>query len=250
MDVCDPTSSFYQDGNCDCSAFNIESQTGSIPCSKVTECLGSTYYGCYGTCVTVTDTLSFENGESIATKKCYEFAGGDGNATTTAQSSLCISIPAGSDTCDVQLDGQPCTSCTWSGGIDSFDCSNVVDGVKAETYNYSPWAVLPIIQACYKPPVNAAWYCNLCGANSAIDSMSHTAAIFLDGFGDAFTCFDLQSASFNNQISSDKCTEAAAVAMAECCTYKWYVSRMKRTSPPPRFTPNRTPHPTTFFIFV
>jgi hypothetical protein len=229
MDVCDTTSSyfeFYQDDNCDCSSFDMTSKTGSISCSQGPYCLGTLYYGCYSTCLSITQVHSYVNGESISLEECDELVA-DGDVASA--SSLCTNYSADDGTCETKLDGQTCTSCTteFPGGF-SFDCSNVADGVKVERENiYARFANLPIIQACHGPVDGT--YCNLCGVDYGIDVLNNTTettVISLDGFGDALTCLGLYQANFYNQITSDKCIEASAVAKAECCVDMWYVQWM------------------------
>ena len=52
---------------------------------------------------------------------------------------------------------------------------------------------------------------------SQTDRNKIITTISLEVFGEAFPCYDLQRASWNRQISAEKCLEAAAVAQAECC---------------------------------
>ena len=221
FDVCDPTSSYYQYGNYDCSSFDMATKTGSISYSREYPfCLGSMYYGCYNVCVSSATTFSFENGESISHDICAEIVA-SGNITTTT-SSLCTYFSGDYETCETKLDGQKCTSCTTDNGL-SFDCSNVIDGVKMELEEQTVWfANHPIIQACNKPVDGT--YCDLCGVDFGMDIQNDTGTVIsLDGFGDAFTCYGLRNANSYNNIPSDRCIEASAVAKAECCVDRWYV---------------------------
>ena len=203
-DVCDPTSALYQE--CDCSTFDITTETGSISCELYSGCLGSNVYGCYNACFTAISTTSFENGVSASYEFCYNFFV-EGDATTSL--SLCVNY-IDDVTCEVQLYGQKCTSCTPTEDSPSFDCSNVIDGMTSSDYYFS---TLPIIQACSTPVTGAD--CDLCGGNTFYANDLNPFS--LDGFGDALTCSGLQEAESNNLISAEKCPEAAAVAQVECC---------------------------------
>ena len=219
--ICEPTFGYRHLFDCDCSSFDMANKTGSISCSEGPYCLGSIYYGCYNTCLSTEQTFSFENGESISIDICNEFVATDEGSGT---SSLCTYSTGDYETCEITLDGQTCTSCAYAfpGGF-SFDCSNVADGAKVELDDtFVRFANLPIIQACRKPVDGT--YCNLCGVDFGMDTQNDTETVIsLDGFGDALTCSGLDTASFYNQIPSDKCIEASAVAKAECCVDRWYV---------------------------
>ena len=65
-DVCDPTSTSANYKVCDCSNFDITTETGSVSCTYPLGCLGTTFYGCYDVCPTLTISTSFENGEPIS----------------------------------------------------------------------------------------------------------------------------------------------------------------------------------------
>ena len=230
FDVCDPTSSNYQLNNCDCSSFDNATKTGSISCSrKEPYCLGSMYYGCYNSCLSRSSTRSFKNGELTSWNRCDEFVS-KGEVPGTA--SLCTdSTDYG--TCEMKIDGQNCTSCTVVDGPQRyyFDCSNVAEGVKVEPnpnanpndYELVAWlSYLPTFQACHKPVDGT--YCNLCEVGFKMNLQNGTGTVIsLNGFGDSFTCSGLYDANQNNQLTSDKCIEATAVAKAECCVEQWYV---------------------------
>ena len=218
--VCDPSSPYFEKDDCDCSNFDLTTKSGSISCRRPTQCLGSQFYGCYETCMTSTGTNSFVNGTFGDYEQCNEITAGDGTTST----SFCLQLPADSSSCQVELEGQLCTSCTLSPEVGVVeDCSNVlgVDGEEPEGPNDGFLASLPIIQACYQPQNSTASttgeYCNLCVSGGFIDA-TDTTMISLQGFGEAFPCPELQLAAWNFQISDDKCPEAAALAQAKCCS--------------------------------
>ena len=220
LDGCDPTSPFYQDYDCDCSNFDNTMKSGSISCRRPAKNLATRYFGCYDAFLTPTRTYSSINGTSAEYEDCYEIV------APTTSSSLCLQIMADLGTCEAQLDGQDCASCALSSQFISFglslNCSNVVGGDwgDPERANAGFLANLPIIQACYQPHNSTtAEYCDLCGGGDGDGSISanDTRTISLEGFGEAFPCYDLKLASWNFQIPADKCPEVAAVAQAECC---------------------------------
>ena len=210
--ACDPTSPDYQRYDCDCSDFDNTTNTGSISCRLPTQNLGSQIYGCYDAFITPTGTTSFVNGTSGEVEDCYEIV------APTTSSSLCLQFPVGYGSCEAQLDGQVCASCAYQFGI-SLNCSNVVGADWGDQVPNAGFLIsLPIIQACYQPRINdTVAYCDLCGDGGGSIYANNTKTISLEGFGDAFSCYDLQLASWSRQILIEKCPETAAVAQAECC---------------------------------
>ena len=171
--------------------------------------------------MTTTSTGFFVNGTFGDIKVCSEIvapaAAGNNRTTST---SYCVQFPPDFESCEVQIDGQVCTSCTVSPmfGVDTMNCSNVV----GEDWDPNAEILdnLPIIQACYQPRNNstaAAEPCILCSGGGYINA-TDTRTISLEGFGNAFPCYDLELANWFFQISAEKCPEAAAVAQAECCS--------------------------------
>ena len=225
FDFCDPTSSYNQLDSCDCSSFDSATKTGSISCfGKEPYCLGSLYYGCYNTCLSTAKTFSFENGESISIDICEELVT---TGEVTGPSSLCTYFSGDYETCETTLDGQQCTSCTtaYPEG-NSFDCSNVADGVKGGLEEQTMWfANHPMIRACHTAVDGT--YCNLCGDDFVFDLENNAGTVIsLDGFEDALTCAGLLYANSYNKIPSDRCLDASAVAKADCCVDRWYVQGM------------------------
>ena len=240
--VCDPTSSYFNT-DCDCSAFSNDTQTGSIRCLTSTQNAGSIFYGCSTVRALDFDMNSFQKGRYSTRGTCREFVslyGGEGNASTPRSSNqLCIELHStfgdpfafNTSSCDMQMNGQSCTSCTltmdfpaWpkpSASTWTADCSNLVEGLTVSDYTE-----FPIVQACSKPVLDGT-VCDLCGGADDGTRIFYTdnTLISLDGFrgGTDFTCGALLSANNALQISSDKCSEAAAVAQATCCVYQWYV---------------------------
>jgi hypothetical protein len=217
--LCDPAaSSIYGVHECDCSAFNNVTKTGVVRCAKKSICLGAELYGCYDTCQNTTETYSFQSNDLRFWEECNEFVvKGDTEISTT----LCLKIRPDDNSCEVELDGQACSSCTveYPYGM-SFDCTNLDNGFSMEAGRSLTLTSLPVIQACYQP-VNGE-YCTLCSEVSYM-LYEDTTPILLGGFGESFTCSGLWLANMYNQISAEKCTEASAVAKAACCAYSWYV---------------------------
>ena len=249
--VCDPLSNSFDPG-CDCSAFDVQTNTGNISCPLPYEItnntMGSLYYGCYDVSTQTSQTFTLEDNMYIARGFCTKFlvVGDDEDATNTTQLCTTVDTVYGSpfnfngSSCELQIDGQTCTSCTFTMDFSEWpvtseilenmaDCSNVVDGLMIEVYDF---ANLPIIQACYKP-INGT-FCDFCADNTYIDSLDKKE-ISLDGFGSDFTCGRLDGANNANQISSDKCPEATALAQAECC-----IARRSETSVPGSPAPSTT----------
>ena len=232
--VCDPLSNSFDPG-CDCSAFDVQTNTGNISCPLPYEItsntMGSLYYGCYDVSTQTSQTFTLEDNMYIARGFCTKFlvVGDDEDATNATQLCTTLDTVYGSpfsfngSSCELQIDGQTCTSCTFiqdfsewpmtSEVVESTSyCSNVINGLMIA--DLEDFGNLPIIQACYKP-INGA-FCDLCADNTYIDFLD-TKEISLDGFGPDFTCGGLDEANNANQISSDKCPEATALAQAECC---------------------------------
>ena len=263
--VCDATSSYFNT-DCDCSAFDTETQTGSIVCLQLTQNAGSMFYGCYNVTALDFDKNSFENGRYSARGTCREFvmsnSGGDGTTTTSRQ---CIELHStyggggggpssfNSSSCELYFDGQACTSCILSGDFPAWpnpsnttwkaNCSNVVNGLII-----ADLTDLPMIQACSTPVVDGT-VCDLCHSSSSSRRSDGTrifysdnTVISLEGFGTSLTCGELLKANHALQLSSDKCVEAAAVAQAQCCVYAWYVTHTKNNEgqPQPATLPNMT----------
>ena len=237
---------------CDCSAFDLETRTGSISCLD-----SSTYIGCYGvSSLNRTATILLEDSMYTSWAVCYEWVIGV-NRTTSSKS--CVEWDDitewdgeplswnGTTSCEVQIDGQACASCTYTLAFldvniynndpwpmiiyDPFkaDCSNVADGltIAAGTYSSLMWTDFPMNQACLDCDLNhdlctgdtstidgASCGSNLCGYGTSFDLTDKTL-ISLNG--SYFTCGGLQWANAFDQISSDKCPEVTALAQAECC---------------------------------
>jgi hypothetical protein len=244
--VCDPLSNAF-DPACDCSAFDVQTKTGTISCPYDNKNMGASFYGCYDVSTQTSPTFTLKDNMYIARGFCTEFlVVGDEDATNTTQLCTTLDTVYGSpfnfngSSCELQIDGQTCTSCTFTMDFSEWpvtseilenmaDCSNVVDGLMIEVYDF---ANLPIIQACYKP-INGT-FCDFCADNTYIDSLDKKE-ISLDGFGSDFTCGRLDGANNANQISSDKCPEATALAQAECC-----IARRSETSVPGSPAPSKT----------
>ena len=219
FNACDPSSASF-DAACDCSAFDLQTNTGTISYPAGNENMGAHYYGCYDIVADVSFMASFKDNMYIWHGGCTEFVVG-GDATKSTK--LCSKVytvngnPNRYDgtSCELQIDGQVCNSCTLTEEFlgSTADCSNVVDGLIVAIGDRR---LLPIIEACYNP-INGT-RCNLCSNNTYMDYNQYdTTAISLAGFGSDFTCGGLRTANGYYQISSDKCPEAAALAQAECC---------------------------------
>ncbi len=197
--------------SCKCEDFDSTTKSGSITCTDKEEvCFGSMYYGCYGTCATRSFTQVIENDTSTSSKSCINFS-------TPKAESFCRSYRNDRANCEVEFNGETCNSCSYEGYNLNFDCSNISGG---PVLSGDGWYItsLPIIQECYKPVDGE--YCNLCGYDMFIPHSKRDKVIPLSGFGDILTCYRLQEAQWSNQISTDKCTEASAVAQASCCAYR------------------------------
>jgi hypothetical protein len=177
--VCDPESFYYQwYYSCDCSAFDVQTRTGSISCLD-----SSIYYGCNDNVSSQKSIATFILDDNIYTSRafCSEWDIRVNVTTTTATTKSCVEWKDmtngtpfslnGTTSCEVQMDGQMCTSCTYSLGfydlyvhfnpwimqiVDPFkaDCSNVVDGLMIapadiDMYRRLRWTDFPINQACY-----------------------------------------------------------------------------------------------------
>ena len=228
--VCDPLSNSY-DPACDCSAFDVQTKTGTISCPYENINMGASFYGCYDISAHMSLTFTLEDNMYIARGFCTEFlvVGDDEDATNTTKLCTTLGTVYGSpfsfngSSCELQIDGQACTSCTFTQDFSEWPvtseileskayCSNVIDGLMID--DLEDFGNLPIIQACYKP-INGT-FCDFCADNTYIDFLD-TKEISLDGFGHDFTCGGLHEANNANQISSDKCPEATELAQAECC---------------------------------
>ncbi len=206
-------SSSYEDTfySCKCDDFDSTTKSGSITCTyKEETCFGSMYYGCYATCATRSFTQGFENDTYTSYKSCINFS-------TPRAESFCRSYGNDWAKCEVEFNGETCNSCSYEKYYLNFDCSNIPGG-PVLSGSGRPTASLSIIQECYKPVDGE--YCNLCGYDMFIPSSYGDKPIPLSGFGDTLTCYGLQEAQWSNQISTDKCTEASAVAQASCCVYR------------------------------
>ena len=219
---------------CDCSDFNVTTQTGSITCSHLngTANMGSSYYGCYDVSAIHSSRYSFKDNMYISRGFCTELFVGD-DATNSTKLCMTWGTVSGNpfsfngSSCELQIDGQACASCTHTMDFSQWpqsspkvleskaDCSNVVDGLMIDYVDYGH---LPIIQAC-QIPIDGT-YCSLCADNEYFDYSDYVTAIPLDGFGSDFTCQDLDWANRSNQLSSDKCVEATVLAQAACCKAK------------------------------
>ena len=228
--VCDPTSAYYDTG-CDCSAFDVETRTGSISCLD-----SLTYIGCNGVSSrNSTATILLEDSMYISRALCHEWVIGV-NATTSSKS--CVewddltdgepySLNGTTTSCEVEIDGQACTLCTYTlaftalslspnpwgtGLVDPFkaDCSNVVDGLMIAPIGRLKWTDFPINQAC------DGSFCDLdyCPGGTSFDVYDKTP-ISLNG--SYFTCGGISKSRLLVQTSSDKCPEATALAQAGCC---------------------------------
>ena len=248
FNACDPSSVTF-DAACDCSAFNVENKTGNISCPYGNKNMGVYYYGCYDVIEHITLMASFQDNMYTSRGSCAEFvAGGD----VTKSTKVCTTLDTANGnpirfdgaSCEVQIDGQVCTSCLINPHpalnlSSEADCSNVVEGLMIAVYYHS---LLPIIQSCYDKPIDGGTFCSLCSdTSSAYIPLSGTTAISLDGFGSNFTCELLSAANRAYQISSDKCPEASAVAQAECCPS--YSSPAPSSSEPTTAGPVSSPTP-------
>ncbi len=197
--------------SCKCDDFDSTTKSGSFTCTyKKERCYGSMYYGCYATCATRSFTQVFENDTYASYKSCINFS-------TPRAESFCRSYRNDRANCEIEFNGETCNSCSYEQYYLNFDCSNISGG---PVLSGDEWyiASLPIIQECFKPVDGE--YCNLCGDDMFIPSTNGYKPIPLSGFGDTLTCYGLREAQWSDQISTDKCTEASAVAQASCCVYR------------------------------
>ena len=240
--VCDPSfaleNSIYDDTVCDCSEFDVASGTGFISCLYETRPMGSSYYGCYDINAQLSFTIEAKDNRYVSRGACSEFVV-VGDDTTNTTTKLCTTFDnvdgnpfrTSGSSCELQIDGQLCASCTYT--VDVFqwplpmeileataDCSNVVDGLTVDGFN--EFVNLPIIQACYQP-INGTFCDNMC-VNDTYIYLADPTPISLEGFGSDFTCAGLDRANYANQLSAAKCPEATALAQAECCTSSIYIT--------------------------
>ena len=258
--MCDPLSAGF-DAACDCSDFDVPTKTGTISCpmlSDHTENMGSSYYGCYGVRTIESIRTSLKDNKFISRGRCMELVVGD-DATNSTK--LCMTMDVAdvisfeyngsfynSSSCELQIDGQACASCTYRVDFrhpsyeileSKADCSNVVDGLMIDNFRRIDDFMhvghnLPVIQACHKP-INGT-FCSLCADDDDDEELFAyygMTAISLDGFGSDFTCKGLYEANRANQLSSDKCVEATELARAACCKAKRSTSPFDSTAPSP-----------------
>ena len=186
--VCDPESYHYQEWyhHCDCSAFNVQTRTGSISCLE-----SSIYNGCNDDVSSRNSIATFVLDDNIYTSRafCSEWGIGVNATTITATTKSCVewedmtngtpfSLNGSTTSCEVQMDGQPCTSCTYTLAfyddfagwpwameiVDPFkaDCSNVVEGLMIAPANVAynrrlSWTDFPINQACFDCDLNPSF---------------------------------------------------------------------------------------------
>lgn len=228
--VCDPTSSYFN-SDCDCSAFDVQTKTGTFSCLSHNMSMGYRFNGCSDVSAHTSLWNSLNDNMYTSRGMCTEFFVGE-DAASNSTTKLCTTfgIVDGSrnglkdSSCELQIDGQVCASCTYTvdfsqgftGSVtrsmvleSKADCSNVVDGLMIADL----WEIrdLPIIQNCYKT------FCDMCPQVKYINRTDTTAISVVDGFGPNLTCEGLFDASFEHQITVGKCPEATAVAQAECC---------------------------------
>ena len=142
---CDPLSADF-DAACDCSDFDVPTKTGTISCPyPYPTNMGSSAYGCYDVSAIQSIRTSLKDNIYISRGSCMEFIVGD-DATNSTKLCTMLDMVNGNlfnfngTSCELQINGQACASCTFTTDYSEWpvssevleskaDCSNVVDGL-------------------------------------------------------------------------------------------------------------------------
>jgi hypothetical protein len=205
--LCDPSNSDGYEKECDCSALNNSTGSGTITCIH----RDRTPYvpGCEDVLFDETYIYTFVSGPMISFTDCYEI-------TVPYYQKACFIFhyPIGAstaDSCSLEVNGQECSSCAITDEFFDFDCSTIDPNMVGSTV----YELSSILAQCYAGAENGT-ICTLCSEGYFIPEDKNDLNVTVPEYG-AISCGTMAYAAASAKIPDSYCSSFATVAQNDCC---------------------------------